>query len=145
MSDLLCMKFHEEHFRSLQYFLFPSRRHRSWDIRKKVVKNMKKGENLNLYPFEWVFRLIGKHRLTREWPILQETWGTFSASTMFSLGLMDCEIFAKLRFSIRLNLLRNFLIRLLFSRFSVSVFSIFEFRIPLYSKHFSGFVHFVFS
>ena len=83
------MEFHEEHFRPLQLF---SRPHRLRDIGKDV-KNVEKDKNLDLYPFAWIFRLIGSRRLT---PILSEILrGTFWAATLFSLSLIDCEIFAK--------------------------------------------------
>ena len=76
---------------------FFSRPHRLRDICKKSrQKYVKKGQNLHLYLFEWIFKLIGRPRRTREWPILEVILrGKFSVSTMFSLGFIDCEIFAK--------------------------------------------------
>ena len=32
----------------------------------EVAKNVAKIKNFDLYPFEWIFRLIDRHRLTRE-------------------------------------------------------------------------------
>ena len=34
--------------------------------REKINDDTKKRKNLDLYPFEWIFRPIGRYRLTRE-------------------------------------------------------------------------------
>ena len=46
---------------------------------------MKKSKTLDLYPFEWIFRLIGRHRLTvSEYPVGNFTRNIFGLYNFFS-------------------------------------------------------------
>ena len=64
---------------------------------KKHCRKREKIENLDFHLFKlWISRLKGRSRLTLEWPTLYDiSRKTFSPSTIFSLGLIDCEIFAQ--------------------------------------------------